>query len=352
MHFLPLASLAVAFVGVTAAESQLPPQPELKYDETADWYKEHEKPVPVVANEITEIEEKQSYLVKLACPDCPYLVKEGGNKRTWQEQENALLLKFNIREDVKGLSVRLNNAPVLPLAPMPLYINAYQVAANTSQDALDSIIAERMLDPDYKWQTQYNSFPLAYSHALLKTAVPAQWILQLDVQGLQFAGDAGEPLVFPDNEHRRIVELVVQQHTKEIGTHRAFVKTLSIENVRVVPRDQLTKPLRMKCGKLAVVETSFDPNEWDEFGKLGSWSHMWGKLIGKNGQYWIDRVQDNALLFPLALMLGIVGFFVRVCYQRRQQENSVDAEYALLEEESDDLPSYADIPEIKVEAYD
>ena len=81
--------------------------------------------------------------------------------------------------------MHLNGAAILPLGAMPLYISAFQVAGNTSQSALDSIIHSGMLDPDFAWQTSFHAFGLRYEHALLKTKTPGQWYLQFDVQGLQ-----------------------------------------------------------------------------------------------------------------------------------------------------------------------
>lgn len=83
MHILSFLGFAAAFAGVTVAQEDLPPQPDIKYDETADWYKDHGIPVPHVASGITVVEANKSYVVKLKCPDCPFFVKE--EKSSWQK---------------------------------------------------------------------------------------------------------------------------------------------------------------------------------------------------------------------------------------------------------------------------
>lgn len=254
------------------------------------------------------------------------------------------LFKFYVEDSTSTLpTMSLNGAQVLPLASMPLFINAYQVAANDSQDLMDSI--EHMFNPDFAVQTRYNHFPVQYEHALLKTKTPGQWWLQLDVQSMQW-GRGGETVF---DENRKIVQILVKEQKRENDQGRS----LSIQDVQVVESNLREQPIKMKCGKPAMVKTFFNPKEWDEYGKLGSWSHAWNMVFGKIGQYWRDNIQHNALLLPLALLLAFVIFFARVWCQRRQQDKSMDAEYALVETMEDDLPpAYSDIPVIKIEEYD
>ena len=84
MHILSFLGFAAAFASVTVAQEDLPLQPDIKYDETADWYKDHGMPVPHVASGITVVEANRSYVVKLECPDCPFFVKEE-KKFPWQK---------------------------------------------------------------------------------------------------------------------------------------------------------------------------------------------------------------------------------------------------------------------------
>lgn len=377
MQFLSFLSLAAAFASVTAAED-VPPRAGLKYDETADWYKHRQMPVPLVASQVTIVEENKSYVVKLECPNCPFFVKNEVPKKScswerlapcsWREQYNALvrpilwfsmvnvkimadlvkLLKFDVGKAASVIStLRLNGASVLPLGPMPLFVNAYQVADNLTQEALDSIIHAGMLESDFKGDTNYMiTPPLQYEHTLLKTKTPGQWWIQFDMTGMQY-GKFAEPLHF-DPDRRLVQILVKEQKVENEEGHSLFIK-----DIQIIERSQRAQPIKMKCGKLAMVRTAFDPNEWDKYGKLGSWSRFWNMVSIKISHYWSDNIQHNALALPLALMLAFVIFFARVWYQRRQQDKTMDAEYALLETEHDDLPpAYSNIPIIKVEDYE
>lgn len=222
---------------------------------------------------------------------------------------------------------------------MPLFINAYQVLANTSQEALDSIVREGMLDRNYTGQTEYIHFPVMYEHTLLKTKNAGQWWLQFEVTGLHWRF----------SNYQKIVQMLVKEQKREGGQGHS----LTIEDFRVVGHDERERPLKMKCGKPAMVKTSFKPSEWDKYGKLHSWSHGWNKTIGTIGN-WLSYVQHNALLLPLGLLVAFVIFFTRVWCQRGQQDKAMDAEYALLDTmEVDDLPpAYSSIPVIKIEEYD
>lgn len=229
---------------------------------------------------------------------------------------------------------------------MPLFVNAYQVADNLTQDALDSIIQAGMLDADFKGDTDYSTTPaLQYEHTLLKTKTHGEWYVQFDITGLQYG-------VYPDPLHfdldRRLVQILVKEQRtgKEGGL-------LTIEDIQIIERSESAQPIKMKCGKLGMLKTTFDPNEWDNYGKLGSWSWFWNMVSAKISQYWFDNFQHNALVLPLALMLAFVIFFSRVWYLRRQQEKSMDAEYALLDCDHDELPpAYTNIPVIKIEDYE
>lgn len=94
MHLASLLGFAAAFASVTfATEAEQPPQPStnLQHDETSDWYKSHGMPVPEVAAEITTIEANKSYVVRLECPDCPFLMQGEGKQPVWQKQDNTLV---------------------------------------------------------------------------------------------------------------------------------------------------------------------------------------------------------------------------------------------------------------------
>ena len=98
MQLVSILGLAAALASVTAAE-EASPRAELKYDETADWYENHQMPVPAVASQVTVIEEKKSYVVKLECPDCPFYIKnescswEGLAPCQWRDDRLSALVR-------------------------------------------------------------------------------------------------------------------------------------------------------------------------------------------------------------------------------------------------------------------
>lgn len=101
MRLFSLLSISAACAAVTAAQRDLPPPPDPEWallpDKTADWYKNHGEPAPEFADDVTVVEENKSYVVKLACPGCPFLVRESFHKPSWQEQYNSLVsLKYRI----------------------------------------------------------------------------------------------------------------------------------------------------------------------------------------------------------------------------------------------------------------
>jgi hypothetical protein len=148
------------------------------------------------------------------------------------------------------------------------------------------------------------------------------------------------------NDEQKLVQVLLRNETNE----------LFIEDVQVVARRDRAQPYRMKCGRLAMVQTVFDPTEWDKYGKIGTESRLQNMIVDKISDVWSDDFQHNALVLPLALVLAFGIFMLRRWYVRRQQERSVaedDAEIALLNGDYEDAPpAYADIPVIKIEEYD
>ena len=229
---------------------------------------------------------------------------------------------------------------------MPLNINARQVPANITTDDMT------LLGPT-RWGVQ---LPLQYEHTVLRTqeGEDSFWV-QIDVTGLPL-GETNDPR-FPyleaepvrmDQKGQKLVQLLLRQQNQ--------TNELLIEDIQVVAREDRVQPFRMKCGRLAMVQTAFDPTEWDEYGKLGTSSRLQNLLVGTVGDFWSDYMQYNLLVLPLALLLALGMVALRRCYQRRQQEKAVvedDAEIALLSSQYDDAPpAYADIPVIKIEEYD
>jgi hypothetical protein len=174
--------------------------------------------------------------------------------------------------------------------------------------------------------------------------------MQFNVTGL-VTGETGEPVLMG----QKVVQVLLREkhHREEVEGEIERSITLSIANIEVAEAKMRVQPPRIECGKPAMVRTMFDPNDWDEFGILGTWSRTWNIVMGRLGDFWSDKLEDNALLLPLTFLLAIC-IMARRLYQIRQQERLCreDAEIALLGRDSDAPPPCANIPVIKIEEYD
>jgi hypothetical protein len=253
------------------------------------------------------------------------------------------MLKFDIDESKTALLI--DGQRILPLDPMPLHLNAVQIPSDITQNDMD----EQIERGSWSSMPKRMTYPLQYEHTVFRARRNGFLWVQVNVTGVAF-GETGDPVTMG----QKVVQILLREkhHREEddVGEteHSA---TLSIADINVADAKKRVQPPRMKCGKPAMVQTTFDPNEWDENGKLGTWSRTWNIVIAKLG----DFFQHNALLLPLNCLLAICLVMGRHLYQSRQQEKSCreDAETAALGRDDDDTPPpYADIPVIKIEEYD
>jgi hypothetical protein len=215
-----------------------------------------------------------------------------------------------------------------------------------------------MRDLGYGNQPYGIQMPLQYVHTVLRTQEQGEIWVQFDItelaldelQDSRYVGFAGEPFKM-DSEDQKLMQL--RLHTnKETGE-------LSIEEISVVKRADRVQPYRMKCGRLAMVQTLYNPREWDTYGKYGTWERFQNMVEEKASEFWFDWLQ-HAIMFPLGMLF--VGCVV-LAYRRFEQMRAArkvamadDAEFALLDSAYDDTydvpPAYADLPIIKIEEYD
>lgn len=228
---------------------------------------------------------------------------------------------------------------------MPLNINAFQVPSDITADDMEQL----WLGPS-EWGVQ---LPLQYEHTVLRTKENGKIWVQFDVTGLPLS-ESNDPrfpfltgeLVKMTDDKQKLVQVLLRNETNQ----------LFIEDVQLVARTDRAQPYRMKCGRLAMVQTVFDPTEWDAYGKIGTESRLQNMVVGKISDIWSDAFQHTALVLPLALVLAFCIFILRRWCVQRRLERSVaedDAEIALLNCDTEDAPpAYADIPVIKIEEYD
>jgi hypothetical protein len=229
----------------------------------------------------------------------------------------------------------LNGDNILPLDATPPFINAPQIPINITSDSLKS--------DGYGLLPWDVMLPLRYEHTVLRTQEQGRLWIQFDVTGLpldqiqdsRYPSLVGEPVIL-DKREQKLVQLLLQQHSE--------TDELFILDVQVVARADRVQPYRMKCGRLAMIQTMYDPREWDKYGKYGTWARVHNFVLGEVG------------VWPLVLSLaGLCVLLRRWCQQRQREVTAMegDAEIALLVAEYEDAPpAYADIPVIKIEEYD
>ncbi|KAH5279160.1 hypothetical protein HBI71_024940 [Parastagonospora nodorum] len=328
MHFLAaLAAVAVATVRADISDLGTPDHSLLDS----------------AAPDVEVVDFNKEYVVKLDCIGCPYARQVADNKAVWEQppRKNALVLYFKVdNEHHDEPTLVLNGRAIQPLEQMPPNIQAFQVPADITQDNMDKLWRE---DSEYGVQ-----MPLQYEHTVLRTQENGELTVQFDVTGLPldamsdprfYPSFVGEPYKM-DGEQQKLVQLRLHR-SQDTGE-------LLIEDVSIVARENRTQPYRMKCGRLAMTQTTYDPREWDAYGKFGTFERTWNVFV--------SQFVMNFAGLP-AIILGTFCIFIaRFCYQRRNQEaepKEDDAEIALLGAESGDAPpAYADIPVIKIEEYD
>lgn len=224
---------------------------------------------------------------------------------------------------------------------MPPNIQAFQVPADITQEEMDDLWRE---DSEYGVQ-----MPLQYEHTVIRTQENGQLTVQFDVTSLPL--DAmSDPRFYPSfvgEPHKMDGE---QQKLVELRLHRVpNTGELLIEDVSIVARANRTQPYRMKCGRLAMTRTTYDPREWDAYGKFGTFQRIWNVFVS---QFVMD-FGNGLSAFTLCVFCIFMARFCRQRIIQKIEPEEDDAEIALLGAGYADAPlAYADIPVIKIEEYD
>ncbi|KAF2439428.1 hypothetical protein P171DRAFT_122473 [Karstenula rhodostoma CBS 690.94] len=93
--------------------------------------------------------------------------------------------------------------------------------------------------------------------------------------------------------------------------------------------------------------TTFNPLEWDYYGKIGTWSRWFNLLWSKTG----DLFMDNLIFLPVLVVVVPALVLLRWLARRQQQQEVAlpaedDAEAALLDAMDDDaVPEHEDVDE-------
>ena len=225
----------------------------------------------------------------------------------------------------------LNGQSIAPLAPLPLGIQAYQAHANLSRATVDKITEMHMLDSSWNLGTKFGRFDLQYEHSVVGTKAFGKTWIQFDVLGAHLTGCRKPRSYMLDKEGQKMVQVLVAQHPDH--------EQLFIEDIQVVERKDRLQPYRMDCGRLAILQTQYNPLEWDYYGQFGTMTRSWHLLLWKTGHF-VSR--NGLVLIIVAVVFGAVTL-VRRRVDRLQQRSVVDdAEVALLAPEPDDVPPQYD----------
>jgi hypothetical protein len=251
------------------------------------------------------------------------------------------LLNFTI--DRHESSLLINGQVIAPAVRLPLDISAFQTPANLTKETMGKMISQKMLDSSWKVGTKYGTFELQYEHSLLATEQPGEEWVQFDITGAHRRGiNPGSGTL--DKEGQKMVQLLLRQDMSDSAP------TLSIKDIQVVDREARVQPFRMKCGKLAMIRTVYDPREWDYYGQFGTFSRSWSVFISKTlGFFWRS--------IPLLVIFSIVfsGYTIVRRVKKRNEERTLEAAKddaeagaALLGLEYDDaLPEHVDATEAR-----
>ncbi|KAF2106823.1 hypothetical protein BDV96DRAFT_469196, partial [Lophiotrema nucula] len=293
---------------------------------------------------ITVATDNKSYVIKLECVGCPFRVREYGQiAEYWQEppRDNSLLLNFTV--NAADATLILNGRRIAPLAT-PAAITAYQVNANLSQRYMDKMVEQHMLDESWVVGTRYGHFELQYEHTMLATEQALGEWLQFDVTAIHMRQNYNPGSFNLDNEGQNIVQLLLAREMFE-DKARLFIK-----DIQLIERKDREMPMKMPCGKDAMIKTSYNPLEWDYYGKFGTWSRSFSVILNGIG----DFFDANGLIIIIVSVLFGIASIVRWRINRNKAraielvKEDAEAGVLLAPEYEDAPPEYADIPQILV----
>ena len=221
------------------------------------------------APDITTLAEGYSYIAKLPCVDCPYLYQDTSTDKEglWTDRidDNALLLNVSFPFDAAYISV--NNAPLLSGSSTLPRIYAPQVLQDYSEGDLHDKISSNEID------TAGPLFGLSYGYSLRRVTNSSALIFRFNVFGAQFTppshnsirpvSPSAKKIISLDDPKQRVIELILLP--RPLLSPGDVGPVWEIITARLSDRDS-------KGSKKIMKTMIFD--EWDEFGRKGSPSHL------------------------------------------------------------------------------
>lgn len=214
----------------------------------------------------------------------------------------------------------------MPFAPPNIEavpIKALPLLADVSNEVLEGVLSdlphlERTLDYELP------KYELGYTLTHMQVYQGPRTVLQFDTTSV-YNRHTGRSIEL-NHKDQKIVELDINR--VELPNIQPVAMTLS--RARLVTREEKQKPYRMKCGREAKWVVERDPREWDEFGKLGTWSrtlHVW----------WHQQVVPLAAFGFLLCLIGLVRFAKYRHAQNEEKAEDIEAAAALLDDDDEDF---------------
>jgi hypothetical protein len=141
---------------------------------------------------------------------------------------------------------------------------------------------------------------------------------------------------YMNEEGQRMFELLLHREVKD------GEETVIVRYINDIQRGDREAPLKMPCGRDAMLVTEYNPVEWDEFGKIGTWTHTWNQFNDWSSDSWIMR---NWLNIHFAISVFGIGILIRRRRLQKAEQAAAmraqeDAEAALSAECHDAPPEY------------
>ncbi|KAF2020140.1 hypothetical protein BU24DRAFT_459748 [Aaosphaeria arxii CBS 175.79] len=279
--------------------------------------KEQGKPAPWLSH--IDNGNSQSYIVKLDCVGCPHGSERFGE---WKDdpRDSSLLLNFTATSSDGML---LNGYPFLNIAAHPPGIEAVQVASDIPKAPFDMllgkhIINERPANP--RKGRKFSRYALEYEHTILRADGSSEdELLQFDVTAIYRFNFPNPGTWSLNQEGQKMVQIKLKPGF-QYG-HDLFVA----EDIQLIDRKDRAQPMKMKCGRLAMVKTDYNPTEWDAYGKLGTWSRT-GNVVASQAY---DFMKNNVVLIVAVFFaFAVVKAFRRRAARRAQEALALDDEEA------------------------
>jgi hypothetical protein len=212
-----------------------------------------------VAPDVTTLAEGYNYIAKLPCIDCPYLYQDtsNGENGPWTNRidDNALLLNISLPFDAAHLSI--NNAPLLSSSSILPRIYASQVLQDYSHEDLHQKVESNELD------TAGPVLGLSYGYSIHHVFNSTALVFRFNVFSAYFPLTNPPTTIDLNDAKQRVIELTLLP--RPLHSPGDTGPGWEIVVARLSDRKKTGSRHPMKIMMF---------EDWDEFGRKGSPSHL------------------------------------------------------------------------------